>query len=164
MFGCFYTAGPGPTDVYALSVWLHAKWHNVDSTCSCATLVCLGVFFTRADYTHFPCCSSRWCIIHLIRLILEPCSTYLITDLRQVWFRFASLVGERSWNGKPLSWVCLADAVAVEGTVCWRQQRTNINTQSRCEGFTARVCLSLRPVARRARYNFLKKRKKVDSD
>lgn len=63
VFGCFYTGSHGLTDVCALSVWLHAKWHNVDSTWSCVPLVCLGVFFTVVDYAHFPCCSSLWCYL-----------------------------------------------------------------------------------------------------
>lgn len=141
MFGCFYTTGLGPTDVYALSVWLHAKWHNVDSTCSHVPLVCLGVFFTEVDYAHFPCCSSLWCIIHLIQLIMKPCLMYLITDLRRVWFHF---VGELllgiSFEVESLFSECTLQNSAGGGgdsVLVTTKDKHDINTQSRCKWFTA---------------------------
>lgn len=170
MFGCFYTTSLGLTDVYALSAWLHAIWHNVDSTCSCITFLCLGVLFTEVDYAYFPCCSSpvvydppnstdyevlfnvfnHWLKMSLIPLCVSLGSFLLGIHFEvESLFTWVHLAEQRWWRGQ-----CFSDN---KGHT-WHKH--TVTLQAICCTLE-RVCVSLRLFAHRLDFPKIKNKKGV---
>lgn len=104
MFGCFYTSGPGLTDVDAASVRLHAKRHNFDGTRSCVwecfSLKCITLIFHAAHPVDV-LSDAREALFNVFNRGLER-------PLIPLWESFlkwkkplcrAHLAGQRRWGG-----------------------------------------------------------------
>lgn len=147
---CLGVFTPTMLDAQMCTLWTPGRMQN-DITLTAHALAlhsCLGVFFTEVDYTYFPCCSSLWCIIHLIELITKPYLLYLITDLDKsdstCWVAFAR---NPLWSWKPLPECTLHNSTSGgDSVLVTTKDKHDINTQSRSKVIYCTletVCVSL---------------------